>query len=196
MGDRVADPKALGFGAFAMMAWVYSMQHAGWYANGSYAATLHGAAAFATVALLIAALASFLRGETWHAVFFMFWSALLMGYRAGPAGVDAVGGWYLLTIALVSFFLFLRALKDGLGVPVVLLAIGVALSFLLYALGSWLGGVFWVVVGGYVGLLTALATFWAAASALGIIGGGAGGASSGAVGGGSVGGGMSPGGMS
>ena len=134
MGDRVADPKALGFAAFATMAWMYSMVGAGWVSASSAVAVLHQAATFSMLALLVAALAAFLRGEAWHAFFFMFWSALILGYRgvlatmAAMASPGAANGWYSLIIAVVSFLCtlaFAPHLDKG-------IMVGVVLSLALY----------------------------------------------------------------
>lgn len=176
MGDRVADPKALGFAALATMAWMYWMVAAGWVTAAGSGAALHQAATFSMLALLISALAAFLRGETWHAFFFMLWSALILGYRgalaAGMATPGAANGWYSLIIAVVSFFLFLAAMRAAVGLPVVILALAVTLAFLSQALGFWLGGGFWTVLGGYLGLVSGLAGFWAMIVEAGKIGGG------------------------
>jgi succinate-acetate transporter protein len=175
MGDRIADPKALGFAAFGTMAWMYSMLGAGWVTVAGSGAVLHQAATFSMLALLIAALAAVLRGEAWHAFFFMLWSALILGYRGSLAGMATPGaadGWYALIIAVVSFFLFLAAMRAAVGMPVVILALAVTLAFLSQALGYWLGGGFWTVLGGYLGLVTGLASFWAMIVAAGSIGGG------------------------
>lgn len=174
MGDRVADAKALGFSAFAIIAWMSSMLSAGWYTGD--ASVMHGAIVFSAFALLIAALASFLRGEAWHAVFFLFWTALIMGYKAsmesGMMGMSGYGAWYDFAIAVISFLLFMAAMRSGFGLPVVLLSIGVVLSYLASTLGGWLGGNFWTVLSGYIGLATGLAAFWAAAMAFAEMGGG------------------------
>lgn len=174
MGDRVADAKALGYSAFAIIVWMSSMVSAGWYTPDT--AVVNGVITFAALALLIVALASFLRGEAWHAVFFLLWWALIMGYKTsmetGMMGMSPYGAWYDITIALVSFLLFAAALRSSFGLPVVLLSIGVALAYLSSAIGGWAGGRFWMVLSGYIGLVTALAAFWAAASAFGRLGGG------------------------
>lgn len=188
MGDRVADAKALGFSAFAIIAWMSSMVSAGWYTPDT--AVMHGVIVFSALALLIVALASFLRGEAWHAVFFLFWWALIMGYKTsmetGMMGMSAYGAWYDITIALVSFLLFAAALRSALGMPVVLLSIGVTLTYVASAIGGWAGGRFWMVLSGYIGLVTALAAFWAAASAFGQMGGGQKAAPAGGMGGGTA----------
>lgn len=171
MGNRVADPKALGFGAFAIAGWMFGMLDSGWYAFVDAGASLHEVMVFSALALLIAALASFLRDEAWYAVFFMFWSALTWGFRAGitevgMTGVTAYAGWGYMTVALVSLLLFLAALKAAGGLPVVLVALGVTVAMALLGLGGWLGGGFWAALGGYAEMATGLAAFWATAAAL------------------------------
>lgn len=89
MGERIANPKALGFAAFGIAAWMYGLLNAGWYSMDAAAATVGRFTALAAIALFIAALASFLRNESWYAVFFMFWTAVIWGQRAGGEGGPA-----------------------------------------------------------------------------------------------------------
>lgn len=175
MSDHVANPKALGFGAFAILAWMYSMPSAGWYGGAGTERTMTAFLALSVIALFIAALASFLRNETWHAVFFMFWAAVVWGERAAmhaalaPAGY---GGWYAIMIAVISLFLLLAALRVAAGLPVVLLNLGNTLFFVGFALWGWTGADFWIVIAGYIGLVTALAALWAAWNEFAAMGGG------------------------
>lgn len=171
MKDRIADPRALGFAAFAILAWMYSMITAGWFGGASVIGSMTGVATFAWLALLVAGFAAFLRGDSWHATFFMLWSALIWGFRValqhgGMANAAGYGGWYNIAIAVVSFFLFLAALRAAVGIAVVLVSAGFTLTFVFSALGHWFGGSFWIVIAGYLGLLTGLASFWAMAVAL------------------------------
>lgn len=171
MNGSVANPKALGFGALAITGWTYSMVHAGWFspaAFGSVAA--HGAAVFATYALLVAALASFLREEAWHAVFFMALSAFWWGVQnaGGATQTEAFGGWYYLAVAVFVGLLWIgsrqsREVGDGAG----LVALGVTLTVLGLSLADLGLGGFFDVIGGYVGLATALVAFWVTATEIG-----------------------------
>jgi len=173
MENRVANPNGLGFAAWAIGAWMYSMVPAGWFPLEQLeSSTMRGVATFAMLALLIAALASFLRGNAWHGVFFMFWSAIWWGYQGtGGGGNEVFVGWYFLAIAVVSFFLWWAALRSGLSLPVNLLSLGLWIAFALWALGYWFGLDVLALIGGYVGLLSALAAFWA--TAVEMLGGGA-----------------------
>lgn len=161
MNSSIGNPKALGFGAWAIGAWMYSMVPAGWFPVAQMnSSTLAGVATFAKIALLVAALASFLRGESWHGVFFMFWSAVWWGFNStGAAGGYAA--WYLIVVAVVSFLLWLAANRSGVGAAANLVSLGVWVVFLLWGLGGWFAHDILMVIGGYVGLITALIAFWA-----------------------------------
>lgn len=170
MEGRVANPRALGFGALAIGAWMYSMIDAGWFELSTYASgTSQSVAVFAMIALLVAALAAFLRDETWHALFFAFWAALFWGFsgvlETGP-GDMAYGGWHSLMIAVFSLLLWLSAGRSDVAQPDRLVAGGVTVAFLCFGIGGLLGVDFLGMAGGYVGLLTALISFWATYDAL------------------------------
>lgn len=170
MEGRAANPRALGFGAFAIGAWMYSMIDAGWFEMSTYASgTSQSVAVFAMIALLVAAIAAFLRDEAWHALFFAFWAALFWGFSGvldmGP-GDSTYGGWHSLMIAVFSLLLWLSAGKSDVALPDTLVAAGVTVTFAAWGLAGLLGVDLLNVAGGYVGLLTALASFWATADAM------------------------------
>lgn len=170
MTDRTADPRALGFGALGIGFWMHALAYAGWFPlEATATGVVQDASIFATFALLVAALASFLRGEAWHAVFFMFWSALFWGVKTetGADPAAAYAGWYFLLIAAFGLLLWLRAKGDDeVGKPAVLASFTIVLTFVAFALGGWgLGTLFWV-IGGYAGLAAAVLAFWAAADVL------------------------------
>lgn len=135
------------------------------YASG----TSQSVAVFAMIALLVAAIAAFLRDEAWHALFFAFWAALFWGFSGVlemGASDPMYGGWHSLMIAVFSLLLWLSAGKSDVALPDTLVAAGVTLAFALFALAGLLGVDLLEVAGGYVGLLTALASFWATADAM------------------------------
>lgn len=171
MGDRVADPRALGFGVFAIITWMFSLVDAGWYPPEMAGSMFQAVTSLAAIGLLIAALAAFVRGDQWHATFFMFWTALVWGFRAamsaGMTAPNAYTGWYDILIVAVSVLLFMAARRAGLGTPEVLVSFLVCLLFLAFALSGWLGGQVWTVLGGYIGLATGAASLWATSAALG-----------------------------
>lgn len=174
LGAQIANSKALGFVAFAIFGWMQSMIFAGWFpAPETFAVkTALDVATFATYALLVAALVSFLRGETWHAVFFMFWAAVAWSVQGGgEVEAQAFRGWFFLTVGIFHAFLASGAFQDReLGTDRALVALGVSLYSLGSALAAWgLGGIFFV-LSGYLGLLVALVAFWITAQEIGAAG--------------------------
>jgi succinate-acetate transporter protein len=142
---------------------MYSMVSVGWFPPAVLGSSaMDGIAAFVKIALLVTALASFLRGDSWHGCFFMFWCAIWWGFRSAPGDPLGYVGWYFLGIALVSLFLWMGATRSGLDLPVRLVSLSVSVAFALWALGHWFARDIFLLVGGYVGLVTALLTFWAA----------------------------------
>lgn len=182
MNGRVASGKALGFAAFAVGGWMYSVVTAGWYGMEALGSPVWSSVTlFATVALVLAALAAFLRGDGWHAAFFGFWAAVFWGAQAGSQAdaPGAFGAWYFLGIALFSLLLWLGSLKaSGTSSRAGLVALGVGLAFVGWALHAWGLGTVFAAIGGYVGMITAVVSFWVAADELdafaGMGGGGSG----------------------
>ena len=178
MGDRIANLKALGFGAFAIGWLMYSLPSVGWSTPGAGDPTVVQWVTVVVVASSIVGLASFLRNETWHAVFFLFWAAILWGSHATlsmeMAAPTAYNGWFNIALAVISLLLLLSALRIAVGPAVVLLNLGSTLVFVVDALGAWFGGHFWMVLSGYLALITGLAALWAAWNEFAAIGGEAG----------------------
>lgn len=170
LGFRIANAQALGFGVLGVLGWMYSMTLTGWFPiEVSAGATGTEIVILTAYALLVAALASFLRGESWHGVFFMFWSAYAWASQAqlGEVSAGAYRGWFYLTLTAFLLILAWGALQDeALGLLRPLVALGSALVFLGVALG-YLGVGAAFLIGGYVGLLTALLEFWIAATEIG-----------------------------
>lgn len=168
MEHRIANARALGFASAAIGSWMYFMALAGWFPQTVLAsATMAHVAAMVTLGLFIAALASFLRADHWAAFYFMFTAAIWWGLRAG-GGPDQANmgytGWYFAAIAVVALILFFAALRDLETLPVRLVAGGGALAFISWTLAAWGLGGFFTGLAGYIGLVTALAAFWAAAA--------------------------------
>lgn len=177
MSDRVANPRALGFSVFAILAWMYSMPDAGWYGMGAMGtSTSSQVATLAAIGMLIAGIAGFMRNDAWHGTFFIFWAALIWGMRggmgSGAASIPGFDAWAELTVALVSFFLYTSAQRSGAGMAAMLTALGICLTFLTMAIGHWTGTSLWTVIDGYIGLITGLLAFWAAWNEFSAMGGG------------------------
>ncbi|MGH8426929.1 MAG: hypothetical protein ACRES7_02970 [Gammaproteobacteria bacterium] len=169
MNERVASSKALGFAVFAIPFWLINMGNAGFAPQAYGGSPSHLVISFAMIGLLIAAIAAFLRHETWYAFFFMLWAAVSWGTGyAGGAGLAPLApmGWFWLAIAFVNLYLWLAAMRSGLGAGVSLTVFLATLSIIgagLYGvLGIGLAGR----IGGYFGLATALVAFYVSATAI------------------------------
>lgn len=174
LGIQIANPKAIGFGVLGISFWMYAMIAAGWFPNPETYGTkiAMNAAVMQTYALLVAALVCFLRGEKWHAVFFTFWSveAWAATVQTGEASSAAYSGWFYLTFVVFLLILGWAAFKSQkVSNDRALIAFAAALYGLGIALGMW-GLATFAVIGGYIGLLTALLAFWITAQEIGIAG--------------------------
>lgn len=175
MNSKIADPRALGFGVLAIALWMFSVNNAGiggTWGPGPY--VMHLVATIGMLGLLIAGIAAFLRHEGWFGFFFLLWAGLLWGSGHGMGhGSDQGGmrdlGWFMMTLALVNFYLWFATLKgSGLGLAISVMVLLLWLSLL----ASGLRGFFdlWVLVrvGGALGLASALVAFYVSAGALAV----------------------------
>ncbi|MGH8182608.1 MAG: hypothetical protein ACREPH_02995 [Rhodanobacteraceae bacterium] len=174
MNGKIANPKALGFGVLAIALWMFSVVHAG-IADpmGIDPGVMHMVGTVAMLGLLIAGIASFLRHESWLGFFFLLWSGLFWGAGHGMGhgqmgyGDMRYAGWFMMTIALVNFYLWFAAMKSGrLGHAVSFMVLLLWLSFLALGLRGFFD--FWVLirVGGALGLASALVAFYVSAGAI------------------------------
>lgn len=176
MNGNVANPWPLGFGVLAIALWMLSVIPAGisglmdiGVAPG--AGAVHGIFMVAMLGLLIAGIAAFLRRESWLGFFFLLWSGIFWanGFGFEQAAGTRFDGWFLMTIALVNFYLWAAAWKSGkLGGAVSFMVLLLWVSFLCYGLNGFFG--FWVLlrVGGAFGLASALVAFYISATTLAI----------------------------
>ncbi|HEX5313727.1 MAG TPA: hypothetical protein VFX38_02315 [Gammaproteobacteria bacterium] len=172
MNDRVASSKGLGFGVFAIASWLMSMGGAGFMPQAYGGNPSHLVLSVAMIGLLIAAIAAFLRHETWYAFFFMLWSAVSWGLGGGHMGA-AAGlaplaplGWFWLAIAFVNLYLWLAAMRAELGPAVSLTVLLVSLTMIGLGLQGVLGIGVAGRIGSYLGLATALVAFYVSAEAI------------------------------
>lgn len=175
MNNNIANPWPLGFGVLAIALWMLSVLPAGIAGPmgfGVAPGAMHGVFTVAMLGLLIAGIAAFLRHESWLGFFFLLWSGLFWagGFGFGrAAGGMRLEGWFLMTIALVNFYLWFAAWKSGkLGGAVSFMVLLLWVSFLCYGLNGFFG--FWVLlrVGGAFGLASALVAFYISATTLAV----------------------------
>ncbi len=171
---KTANISALGYAAFALTLWLVSMEPAGWFEqSGSTLAPLlfvqTGDVLLPLVVIVLggcvltlAGLGQWLRGRALDAFVFIafagyWWIAALAQYwvSAGAYGpTPGFLGWYYIVWALLAFCIWLAACRNG--VARMLFTAGLCLMLLAFALASWTYATAFTVLGGYIGLVTAV----------------------------------------
>jgi hypothetical protein len=158
IGSSLADPGALGLGAFALTTFVLSMANAGFVA-GAGVAVLGLALFYGGIAQMVAGIWEFAKGNTFGATAFCSYAAFWLAFwflvstkgdvAAGSAGV----GVFLLAWTIFTAYMTIGAIKTN--AVILLVFIALTLTFLFLTLGAFSGSVTMSHIGGYLGLLTA-----------------------------------------
>ncbi|HVB13910.1 MAG TPA: acetate uptake transporter [Candidatus Dormibacteraeota bacterium] len=167
--NPIADPAPLGLAGFGTTTLMLSFINAGIIASAGTGAVLGMAAAYGGTAQFIAGMWAFKRGNTFAATAFssygaFWWSYYLivvvfakgLGTAAGP-----ILGLYLFTWGLFTLYMFIASLHGTRAVQVVFFLL--AVTFFLLAIGAWnwfTAGTTLTHIGGYVGILTAIAALY------------------------------------
>jgi succinate-acetate transporter protein len=168
---KVADPGPLGLAAFALTTFVLSFFNAG-LAPASGEPIVFGLAfAYGGVAQLLAGMWEFRTGNTFGAVAFTsygaFWLSffafalwfekLLPGKDPGVAG-HAVG-LYLIAWGIFTAYMFIASLRTTAAVALVFALL--AVTFIVLGIGNVGGTADVIKAGGYIGIVTAVAAWYA-----------------------------------
>jgi succinate-acetate transporter protein len=174
-GWSPADPAPLGLAGFAATTFMLSMMNTDLVSHLGLTGVLGLALAYGGVAQLIAGIWEFRTGNTFGAVAFCsygaFWLSFYFLVTVGLKGVPlkevhSVLGLYLYTWTIFTGLMFFAALRTTAAVATVFLLL--TITFLFLAIGnSALAGSLSTIngtikVGGYLGLLTAIAAWYAA----------------------------------
>jgi uncharacterized protein len=178
-----ADPAPLGLSACALTTFVFSLVNAGVIQQGADPGQqivnlfLPLALIYGGLAQFVAGILEFRTGNTFAVTGFCsygaFWIALAVMNLMARQGIIAetrlaeAQGWFFLGWAILTAILLIASfgLNAGLIVTFALLLA----TFILLTIGDLLGGpegpgLIWVRIGGYVGLVTALAAWYVAAA--------------------------------
>lgn len=167
-GWSPANPAPLGLAGFAMTTFVLSFVNANWVSGTDLPVVLGLALAYGGVAQLLAGMWEFRAGNTFGAVAFSsfgaFWISyfILVMFNAGslsPAHAGHALGLYLWAWAIFTGYMMIAALRTNGAVLLVFVLLTV--TFVLLAIGNdgaHAGVVHW---GGYIGVATAIAAWYA-----------------------------------
>jgi succinate-acetate transporter protein len=162
---RVADPGPLGLAAFAGTTFFLSVVNAGWVSEGAAAGVLGLAFFYGGLAQLLAGMWEFANKNTFGAVAFSsygaFWLSFWYLLNHPPAAPDAetAVGLYLLVWTIFTAYMTLGATRVSGAVLAVFVLLTITFFFL--CIGNWSGTSGLVRVGGWIGVLTALAAWYA-----------------------------------
>lgn len=170
--NKIAHIAPLGYAAFALTLWMNSMIPAGWFnATDAMLANLL-AIVLGGCVMAVAGILQALRGHAFDAVLFLgfaafWWVAALTAHLVADGSApysQGFLGWYQIVWAFLAFCLWLAACRDG--VARMLFVLGLCLSLLAFALADWTDLAALTVLGGYLGLVTAVVGIYVAAAEL------------------------------
>ena len=172
-GITIADPGPLGLAAFAMTTFVLSMFNADLVSRSGESVTLGLALAYGGIAQVLAGMWEFRTGNTFGAVAFTsygafwisFW-AFVQFYAAGIPAADAghAVGLYLIAWGIFTSYMFIASLRTTGAIALVFILLVV--TYFLLGIGNANGSDSLVKAGGWVGLATAIAAWYASFAAV------------------------------
>jgi succinate-acetate transporter protein len=169
-GWTPADPGPLGLAAFAGTTFILSMINARLVAGPltDVPLVLGMALAYGGIAQLLAGMWEFRTGNTFGAVAFTsygaFWISFYILITVGIHGIplkhlNAAIGLYLWTWAIFTVYMFIASLRTTGAVALVFLLL--AITFILLGIGNSGGNLSTIKLGGYFGIATAVAAWYA-----------------------------------
>jgi uncharacterized protein len=172
-GITIADPGPLGLAAFAMTTFVLSMFNADLVSRSGEAVVLGLALAYGGIAQVLAGMWEFRTGNTFGAVAFTsygafwisFW-AFVQFYASSVPAADAghAVGVYLIAWGIFTAYMFIASLRTTGAIALVFILLVV--TYFLLGIGNANGSDSLVKAGGWVGLATAVAAWYASFAAV------------------------------
>jgi len=161
-----ANPAPLGLSAFALTTFVFSIVNTG-LIPASDTSFLGLAFAFGGLAQLLAGIWEFRAGNTLSATTFVSFSAFWFSFGFGiltKTFSGAGASYYFLAWTILTLVFLLSALKTNLALIAFLFFL--ALTFLALTIGTFAGSDTWHVIGGWLGVVTAIVATYTALSGL------------------------------
>ncbi len=167
----IADPAPLGLGAFALTTFLLSVVNAGWAGSSTGNAWLGYAFAYGGLCQLLAGMWEFKNKNVFGATAFStyggFWIGLGLWARlVAPHATSHQSsydlGWILLAFAIFNTYMMILSLQVNIAVFAVFLTLELTEIFLF--IGNFSTSDTVVKIGGYIGIITALAAWYASAA--------------------------------
>ena len=168
----VADPAPLGLAAFALTTFLLSAANAGWMGAATGSAWLGYALAYGGACQLLAGMWEFRNKNVFGATAFStyggFWIGLFLWvqfvapHAASASAADHDLGWILLAFAILNTYMLIMSAQLNMAVFAVFLTL--ELTEIILVIGNFSGTSGIVKLGGYVGILTALAAWYTSAA--------------------------------
>ncbi len=170
MPGGIADPGPLGLAAFATTTFVLSIANAGLVTSAAKPALALGLF-YGGLVQLIAGMWEFKRNNTFGAVAFSSYGAFWLGYwyyassiapTLNPADAGVTAGCFLLAWTIFTSYMTVAALRTSIALLAVFCLL--TLTFLLLTMGELSGSTGLIRAGGWFGLMTAFAAWYASAA--------------------------------
>jgi succinate-acetate transporter protein len=172
-GWKPADPGPLGLAGFALTTFVLSMFNAGLVSKSAEPVVLGLALAYGGLAQVLAGMWEFRTGNTFGAVAFTsfgaFWISFwaLVTFFAGEIPAEHVGaaiGLYLISWGIFTSYMFVASLRTTVAIAVVFALL--AVTFFVLGIGNANESDGLIEAGGWLGLATAVAAWYASFAAV------------------------------
>jgi succinate-acetate transporter protein len=172
-GWKVADPGPLGLAAFALTTFVLSMFNADLVSSAGEPVVLGLALAYGGIAQLLAGMWEFRTGNTFGAVAFTsygafwisFWAYVAFyGHEVPKSHAGSAVGLYLIAWGIFTLYMFVASLRTTGAISVVFALL--AATFFVLGIGEANTNPDVIQIGGYVGIATAAAAWYASFAAV------------------------------
>jgi len=168
LAGSIADPGPLGLAAFALTTFVLSAVNAGWISKGTEPIVFGLALTYGGLAQLLAGMWEFRKGNTFGATAFCSYGAFWLSFWAFVAfyatkvpkpDVAHAVGIYLFAWGIFTLYMLVASLKTTGAIAAVFALL--TITFFLLALGEWGGTESLTKLGGLMGIITAIAAWYA-----------------------------------
>ncbi len=172
-GITIADPGPLGLAAFAMTTFVLSMFNADLVSRSGESVTLALALAYGGIAQVLAGMWEFRTGNTFGAVAFTSYGAFWISFWAfdqfyassiPAADIGHAVGLYLIAWGVFTTYMFIASLRTTAAIALVFVLL--AVTYFVLGIGEAHASNSLVKIGGWFGLATAVAAWYASFAAV------------------------------